>query len=204
MSCGRALGRDPAIERLSDLLERAGRGDQRAFARLHALTRNKLRQTALSVSPQVSDLDDLLQDAYLKIWRHAATFDPHRSSPITWMCAIMRNTAIDALRPRQVTTAELDEALSVPDPSVSTDEFDYDFAQPIAAGVIQRLPEDRRHLLSLAYLEGESRLMLAKRFGVPVGTVKTWLRRTLESVRQECLAYSASASAVRSARGALP
>lgn len=204
MSCGRAYARDTAVERLNELLERVGRGDQRAFAELHAATRNKLRKTALSVSPAIGDLDDLLQDTYLKIWKHAAHFDPERSSPITWMCAIMRNTAIDALRLKQLATAELDEALSVPDLADSDDAFDYDFAQPIAAGAIQRLPEDRRHLLSLAYLEGESRLMLAKRFGVPVGTIKTWLRRTLESVRQECLAYSASASAVRSPRGAMP
>ncbi|PNB45052.1 RNA polymerase subunit sigma-70, partial [Pseudomonas sp. FW305-130] len=86
------------IERLSDLLARVGRGDQRAFAELFAATRNKLRKTARPFAPVNADLDDLLQDAYLKIWKHAAHFDPGRSSPITWMCAIMRNTAIDAAR----------------------------------------------------------------------------------------------------------
>lgn len=200
MSCDRASPRDPAIERLSALLERVGRGDHRAFAELHALTRNKLRKTALSVSPQVADFDDLLQEAYLKIWRHAASFDARRSSPITWMCSIMRNTAIDAVRLKQVATTELDEALSIPDLSDANDEFDYAFVQPIAAGVIEKLPDDRRHLLSLAYLEGESRLKLSERFGVPVGTIKTWLRRTLESVRQECLAYAASAPAAHGSR----
>ena len=192
MSCGRLTARDPAVERLSRLLDRIGRGDQRAFAELHAATRNKLRRTAVAIAPSAADLDDLLQEAYLKIWKHAAHFDPGRSSPITWICAIMRNTAIDAVRLRQLPTADFDEALTVPDLSYSEDAFDYDLAQPIAARAIQRLPDERRRLLSLAYLEGESRLVLAQRFGVPVGTIKTWLRRTLESVRRDCVASGAS------------
>ncbi|MDH6259454.1 sigma-70 family RNA polymerase sigma factor [Bradyrhizobium sp. BR13661] len=197
MSCGRLTARDPLIERLSDLLARVGRGDQRAFAELFAATRNKLRKTARPFAPVNADLDDLLQDAYLKIWKHAAHFDPGRSSPITWMCAIMRNTAIDAARLKQVPTAELDEALAVPDAAASEDAFDYDLVEPIAARAIERLPDQRRQLLSRAYLEGESRLMLAQRFGVPVGTIKTWLRRTVASLRDECLACTPNVVAPR-------
>ncbi|TPQ35361.1 RNA polymerase subunit sigma-70 [Bradyrhizobium guangdongense] len=189
MSCSRGLPRDPAVMRLSELICRSGRGDERAFEDLYAATHAKLRKTARTVSPKLVDVEDLLQDAYLKIWKHAGSFDPARASPITWMCTILRNTAIDALRLKQVATIELDEGLSVPDPADQpADEFDYAFAQPIAAGVIERLPDDRRQLLSLAYLEGESRIQLSQRFGVPVGTVKTWLRRTLETVGRECRA----------------
>lgn len=196
MSCNRAVQKDQAIERLSALLQRAGRGDQQAFAELHAATRQKLRKTALTVSPSLMDLDDLLQDAYLKIWNHAPSFDPRRASPITWMCAIMRNTVIDALRLKKIPTAELDEAMSIPDAGgQDADPFDYDLVQPIAARVIQRLPQDRRHLLSLAYLDGESRLSLSQRFGVPVGTIKTWLHRTVATVREECLACTAGVAA---------
>lgn len=195
MSCGRLTARDPAIERLSDLLARVGRGDQRAFAELVAATRDKLRKTARPIAPVNVDLDDLLQDVYLKIWKHAARFDPVRSSPITWMCAIMRHAAIDAARLKQVPLADFDEALSVPEIAESEDAFDYDLVQPIAARAIQRLPQQRRQLLSRAYLDGESRLMLAQRFGVPVGTIKTWLRRTLETVRRDC-AKGASNDAV--------
>ncbi|QOZ56339.1 sigma-70 family RNA polymerase sigma factor [Bradyrhizobium sp. CCBAU 53338] len=188
MSCGGLTARDPMIERLSDLLARVGHGDQRAFAELFAATRSKLRKTARPIAPVSADLDDLLQDAYLKIWKHAASFDPARSSPITWMCAIVRNTAIDAVRLKQMPLADFDEALSVAEISESEDAFDYDFVQPIAARAIQRLPDQRRQLLSRAYLDGESRSMLAERFGVPVGTIKTWLRRTVVSLREECLA----------------
>ena len=137
MSCGRAVQKDPAIERLSALLQRAGLGDQQAFAELHASTRNKLRKTALAVSPSIVDLDDLLQDAYLKIWNHAASFDPRRASPITWMCAIMRNTAIDALRLKQLATAELDEALSAMRRVIRWRIGDADVLEPNAAHTVQ-------------------------------------------------------------------
>jgi len=192
MSCGKTRLRNPATERLTELLAKVAQGDQRAFAELHAATFHKLRRTVLTVSPSAADLDDLLQDAYLKIWKHAVQFDPRRASPITWMCTIVRNTAIDARRLKQVATTELDEALAVPDGTQAEDDFDFDAAQPIAARAIQNLSDDRRQLLSLAYLEGASRSVLAQRFDVPVGTVKTWLRRTLESLRRECLAGGAT------------
>jgi RNA polymerase sigma-70 factor (ECF subfamily) len=169
-------------------MDRVSLGDDRAFAELHTLTINKMRKTALSVSSASPDIEDVLQDAYLKIWRNASRFDPDRASPISWMSTIVRNTAIDAVRPVRIPTTDLDHAVSIADPSnQDDDDFDYTRARPIAAEIIGRLPDDRRRLLSLAYLEGESRNALAERFGVPVSTIKTWLRRTLESVRTDCL-----------------
>ncbi len=160
-------------------------------------TRNKMRKTAAGVAPFSADLDDLVQDAYLKVWRYAADFDPGRASPITWMCAIMRRTVIDALRIKQLKTAELDEAMSIAE-DYEIDAFDYELAQSIAAPVIRELATDRQQLLSLAYLDGEKRLALAERFDVPVGTIKTWLRRTLDTVRRDCLAHE-TARACRAA-----
>lgn len=173
---------------LVGLMNLAARGDQRAFAELHILTVNKMRKTILAVSPASPDVEDMLQDAYVKIWRNAARFDPGKASPISWMSAIARNTAIDAARLKKLATTELDEGMSVPSPvDDAADGFDYARARPIAAEVIGRLPDDRRDLLSRAYLEGESRVALSQRFGVPVSTVKTWLRRTLQIVQAECL-----------------
>jgi len=106
------------------------------------------------------------------------------------MSTVMRNTAIDALRCRKLPTTELDEALTVPalqDPA-EWNELDYGRARPIAWAALNALPEDRRVLVELAYINGESRLALSRRFGVPVGTIKTWLRRALESARTQCIA----------------
>ncbi|MDI1263054.1 MAG: sigma-70 family RNA polymerase sigma factor [bacterium] len=183
-TCSAATGRN----HLSGLIRRVASGDDRAFSELHALTIRKMRKTALSVNSASADIEDVLQDAYLKIWRHASRFDPERASPISWMTTIVRNTAIDAVRPVRISTTDLEHAASIADTAgQADDDFDYGRAGPIAAEIIGRLPDDRRTLLSLAYLEGESRLALAERFDVPVSTIKTWLRRTLESVRTDCL-----------------
>jgi RNA polymerase sigma-70 factor (ECF subfamily) len=176
--------------RLSLLIARAAEGDDGAFSELYALTNRKMRKTASAVCARGSDVEDILQDAYLKIWRNSSNFDPDRSSPISWMSVIVRNTAIDAARTRTLPTTDLDFALSVPQPAPDgADGFDYDRARPIAATAIRQLPDDRQALLSLAYIDGESRQSLSERFGVPVGTIKTWLRRTLETVSADCAAF---------------
>ena len=172
---------------------RAGDGEDAAFSELYALTSRKMRKTARAVCASGAELEDILQDAYLKIWRNAPNFNPDRSSPISWMAVIVRNTAIDALRLKTLPTTDLDLALLVPEP-VPDGDFDYDRARPIAATAIRQLPDDRQALLSLAYIDGESRQSLSDRFGVPVGTIKTWLRRTLETVRTDCAAFEAQAA----------
>jgi RNA polymerase sigma-70 factor, ECF subfamily len=182
-------------DHLSVLIARAARGEDVAFSELYALTSRKMRKTIGAVFPRGADVDDTLQDAYLKIWRSAQNFDPDRSSPISWMSVIARNTAIDALRLKTLPTADLDLALLIPEPTPDgANEFDYDRARPIAETAIRQLPDDRQALLSLAYIDGESRQSLSERFGVPVGTIKTWLRRTLETVRSDCAAFEAQAA----------
>lgn len=177
----------PAHAHLVALLGRVARGDGRAFEQLHLLTRNKLRKTVLSICPG-SETEDILQEAYLRIWRGASSFDAGLASPMTWMCTVARNVALDAVRLKRLPIADLDEALAVAAPTEDTDDFDYVLARQVSAEVIKSLPEDRRRLLSLAYSEGMSRQSLAQHFGVPVGTVKTWLRRTIIALQADCLA----------------
>lgn len=176
------------LRNLSRLVREVACGNAQAFAELHALTCRKLRRTAASVCQSSSDVEDVLQDSYLKIWRAASSFDGSRGSPISWMCTIVRNTALDSSRARKLALADLEDAMTVPAPGDDVDEFDYDFARQLTVAAMSRLPEDRRRLLSLAYFEGMSRLSLAQQFGVPVGTVKTWLRRALEGVQADCVA----------------
>ena len=181
---------------LSFLIARAAEGEDAAFSELYALTHRKMRKTIHAVCPHGAEIEDILQDAYVKIWRNAPHFSPDRSSPISWMTVIARNTAIDALRLKSLPTIDLDLALFVPAPTPdSADEFDYERARPVAANAIRRLPDDRQALLSLAYIDGESRQSLSERFGVPVSTIKTWLRRALERVRTDCATFVESQAA---------
>jgi RNA polymerase sigma-70 factor, ECF subfamily len=180
-----------ARDRLSFLIARAAQGEEAAFSELYSLTHRKMRNTARAMCACGAEVDDILQDSFLKIWRNAHHFDPERSSPISWMSVIVRRTAIDANRRKTVPTKDLDHAQHIVADSTWDDfgDFDCDHVRPIVATVINQLPDDRRRLLSLAYINGESRQSLSNRFGVPVGTIKTWLRRTLETVRTDCMIF---------------
>jgi len=188
------------LHHLAALLQQVAGGNAQAFAELHALTHRKLQRTAAAACRGSCDADDVLQDSYLKIWRAASSFDASRASPITWMCTIVRNTALDAARAKKLPAADLSDAMDVPAPGEEIEEFDYEFARQITAEALRNLPEDRRRLISLAYVEGMSRLSLAEQFGVPVGTIKTWLRRAIASVREDCSA-SGRAPLLQSAPG---
>ncbi len=177
------------MERLEELLYRVSCRDSHAFAKLHSATRSKMRKTARAICGSTPEVDDVLQEGYLKIWRNAGKFDPARASAITWMSAIIRNTAIDALRTGQRHRLNLDDAIAMSEAFIEpNDGFDQVSAEPLISQALARLPEDRRRLIALAYIEGESRATLSRRFGVPIGTIKTWLRRTLQTVRSECMA----------------
>jgi RNA polymerase sigma-70 factor, ECF subfamily len=173
---------------LVGLLRAVAAGDQAAFERLYAATRAKLYGVVLRILRRADLADEVMQEAYLKIWNSAGQFDPVVASPITWMVAIARNRAIDLARKRRdVSVEEAPEAL----------EFAADIADPLAGrerseelarllDCLGRLDPEQRQLVLLAYYNGLSRAELAARLGRPVNTIKTWLRRSILAVR-ECL-----------------
>src|ERR1700748_3430543 len=94
------------------LLAAVARGDRAAFERLYAATRAKLYGVVLRILRRADVADEVMQEAYLKIWNSAGQFDPAVASPITWMVAIARNRAIDlARKKRDVSVEEAPEAL---------------------------------------------------------------------------------------------
>ena len=132
---------------LTTLLRRAALQDSRAFSKIHELTRKKLRKTAASICPRSCDVDDVLQESYLKIWRHASAFDPDRASPISWMCVIVRNVAIDSMRSKKPLFIDLDEELPALLSDQQLDDFDYELAECIAC-LLYTSPSPRDGLLS--------------------------------------------------------
>lgn len=173
---------------ISKLLARVAGGDRQAFAQLYDATAPKLYGIILRILRRRDEADEVVQDVYVKIWQRAGDFDPARASPITWMATIARNRALDEARRSRVATVSDDGILDrVPDPARS------------ALGAVEaaeesrrleicldRLEGDRGSLVRLAYLDGLSRQDLADRFGQPVGTIKTWLHRSLKQLR-DCL-----------------
>ena len=176
---------------LLQLLAEAARGNKSAFARLYGLTHAKLLGVGLRILRDRALAEDVLQESYLKVWRHAASYDPSIASPMTWMATIVRHGAIDALRKRQIEAfAGDDEALAAipsndPDP---VEEMHLARLRPEALAAFARLPEDKRRLIMLAYLRDRSRHELSVRLGIPANTIKTHLRRALLEMRATMLA----------------
>jgi RNA polymerase sigma-70 factor, ECF subfamily len=170
------------------LLAAVAKGDQAAFERLYQATRAKLYGVVLRILRRADLADEVIQEAYLKIWNSAGNFDPALASPITWMLAIARNRAIDLVRRKAEASVEeepeaMEVAAETPDP-LAPREMSEELKRLLAC--MGRLEEERRRLVLLAYYSGWSRDRLAAEFEKPVNTIKTWLRRTLIDVR-ECL-----------------
>jgi RNA polymerase sigma-70 factor, ECF subfamily len=170
------------------LLAAVAKGDEAAFERLYAATRAKLYGVALRILRRSDLADEVMQDAYLKIWRGAGGFDPRLASPITWMVAIARNRAIDLARRRTDSSLEeepaaMDAVADTPDPLARREVSD-DLRRLL--NCLGGLDDERRQMVLLAYYNGWSREQLATKFDKPANTIKTWLRRSLVEVR-ECL-----------------
>jgi RNA polymerase sigma-70 factor, ECF subfamily len=170
---------------LLQLLAEVARGNKSAFARLYGLTHAKLLGVALRILRDRALAEDVLQESYLKVWRHAASYDSAIASPMTWMATIVRHGAIDAVRKRQIEAFGSDDEISAvpsndPDP---VEEMHLARLRPKALAAFARLPEDKRRLIVLAYLRDRSRHDLSIRLGIPANTVKTHLRRALLELR---------------------
>ena len=128
--------------------------------------------------------EDVLQEAYLRIWRNAARFDPARGTAITWMATIVRNLAIDVKRSPAAEATD-DTALTVIpfNGRSALDEIEANDNHRRLNEAMKTLDPVKRKLVVAAYIKGESREQLAERFGAPVNTIKTWLRRAVLDIR---------------------
>src|ERR1700752_1903121 len=154
------------------------RGDEVAFGRPYAATRAKLFGVVRRILRRQDLAEEVIQEAYVKIWNRAGQFNPGLSSPITWMTSIARNRAIDVVRKRgEASIEEEPEAMEVaadsPDP-LARREMSEELKRLLEC--IGRLEPDRQKLVLLAYYNGWSRDQLAEKFAAPVNTVKKWLR----------------------------
>ena len=170
---------------LRQLLLGTARGDSAAFEALYAATRGKIFLTAFLILRRRDLAEEVMQEAYVRIWRMAAKYDPGLGSPIAWMTTVARNLAINVLRRPQLEVATDELALlEVPDDGPSAlEEIEHAQDQGKALAALRRLDATSQHLIIAAYIHGESRESLSARFGVPVNTVKTWIRRGLLRTR---------------------
>ncbi len=172
---------------ISNLIGRAGLGDRAAFRALYAATSAKLFGVCLRVLKNRTDAEDVLQEVYIKIWHNAAKYQVSGYSPMSWLIAIARNQSIDRIRARRPEGSELSEADEVADHAATPEQAAVMSGE---AGRLQvcldKLSPGRAEAVKAAYMEGYSYQELADRLEQPLNTVRTWLRRSLMSLR-ECL-----------------
>jgi RNA polymerase sigma-70 factor (ECF subfamily) len=172
---------------ISKLIVRTSMKDRAAFDLLYRQTSAKLFGICLRVLNDRADAEEALQEVFVKIWTKADRFAMSDLSPISWLAAVARNHSIDRIRARRRPAMDIDAALDVADPAPGPE------AEAVAGGESERihhcldeLDKDRAAAVRGAYLTGESYAELAVRHGVPLNTMRTWLRRSLMKLR-ECL-----------------
>lgn len=181
MNTDSPTGRDE----LTQLLIRTGHSDQQAFAELYRRTSSKLFGVCLRMLRTRSAAEEVLQETYLTVWRRAASFDVTRASAITWLVTLARNKAIDRLR--QHHEEQLDNPLKLEE---TADDHPTPAAHTETSQEHQRLQHcldalepRQRHAVREAFFTGATYNELAARCEVPLGTMKSWIRRSLLQLR---------------------
>ncbi|ABC62205.1 sigma-70 family RNA polymerase sigma factor [Erythrobacter litoralis] len=160
-------------------------GDRASLDTVYEMTSSKLFASILRVVRVRERAEDLLQDTYVKAWQRAGRFDPAKGSPITWLCTIARNTALNDIRRDGVVRSEADDTLpDVADDAKPQDEWlcDLEDAEALQR-CLEGLEKDHRRSIRLAFFEGLSHSELARRIDAPLGTVKSWIRRGLAGLK---------------------
>jgi RNA polymerase sigma factor (sigma-70 family) len=163
-------------------LGRIPTGDREALQALYRLTSAKLFGVVLRILGERSEAEDVLQDVYLTVWRKAGTFDAARASPMTWLIAVARNRAIDRLRSGKIKSRmkPIGAGAEVADAAPDAERVLSD-AQTAAKldGCINGLAAHERVALRGAFFDGNTYEELAQRMTVPLGTMKSWIRRAM-------------------------
>ena len=172
------------------LLDRVAAQDHAALKALYEQCASKLYGLALRVVTHRDWAEDVLQESFLTIWRSADNYRASLSPPMAWLGLIVRSRGLDLLRRRAAErshlTQELDDTLA--DTLVSDGETPLDTAQASEQAwalhqCLVKLEKRQREVVSLAYVRDLSHSELATQLQIPLGTVKTWIRRGLDQLR---------------------
>jgi RNA polymerase sigma-70 factor (ECF subfamily) len=173
-----------ASDELAELMRSVAASDRRAFRAVYDRTSAKLYGICLRLLGSEAEAQEVLQEAFVTVWRRAARFDPAKASAITWLSVVARNKAIDRLRQRRPEGEQIDAAADVADDSpLATAVIEQEDDARRLAHCLEQLEERSRAMIRAAFLDGASYPELAEREGVPLGTMKSWIRRGLLRLR---------------------
>lgn len=180
-------------DHLYRLLAAVSLGDRQAFRLLYDATAPRLFGFALRILKKDELAQEAVQDAFVAVWHAASTYQAHLSAPLTWMTTIVRNKALDLYRRAQA-SGDVEHAPAGQDAVDALPDTEAGPMQQLAlsreaqalAACMETLAGRQRQAIGMAYLHELSHSEVAARLSLPIGTVKTWIRRGLERLR-DCL-----------------
>ncbi|HRY16148.1 MAG: sigma-70 family RNA polymerase sigma factor [Candidatus Competibacteraceae bacterium] len=183
----RALFMTASSDSLADLLARCALHDRRAFEALYQQAAPKLYGLLLGVTRDRELAADLLQEGFVRIWQRAGDYRPHLGQPLTWMGTIVRRLAIDRSRRgdqrRRAELGEEDWAMLADEGPGPEERLHNEQSETGLVRCLERLDPEPRRAVFLAYYEGLTHDVIAQRLDRPLGTVKAWVRRSLQRLK---------------------
>ncbi len=172
------------------LLRESARGNQKAFQYLYSKTSGRMYAVALRIMRRKDLADEVMQEAYVKIWHNASEYLSDRGAVLTWMVSILRYRAIDRLR-KLKREIHMEDADNYQDQLIDNSEDPLQYIHQageskVLHGCLEELVDKQKQSIALAFFDGLTHEQLSAHLDAPLGTVKSWVRRGLKLLRQ-CL-----------------
>lgn len=164
------------------LVEQLRNHEERAFTLLYDNYSPALNGILVRMLGDTELAADVLQDAFVKIWKNIETYTPERGTLFTWMLNVCRNQAIDRMRSAEYRQRQ--QGVSLHDPAAHAAATETDISDFGLLRQLEQLRPDYRRLIDLVYLQGYTQAEAAEILAVPLGTVKTRLRAALSQLRE--------------------
>ena len=172
---------------IETMIQQIGQRDRSAFSMLYTNTSAKLFGVALRILNNRAEAEEVLQEAFVKIWQNADRYSANGLSPMTWLITVTRNQAIDRIRARKAPTDDIADVPGLRDHGPTPEQAALQSSERAQIDAcLDELEQDRAAAVRGAYLDGFSYQELASRHEVPLNTMRTWLRRSLLKLK-ECL-----------------
>jgi len=177
---------DMLNEQLASSLAATAAGDKTAFKTIYSLTAPKLNSIIRGMIKDEALTHDILQQAYISIWKNAGTFDPEKGKAFTWILVISRRKALDMIRSRRRLNVSEELCEHLPDEKMQSDlSAKALLLRRMITPHMNALPDNSREAIVLSTIYGMSSREIGEKFGVPTHTAKSWVRRGLKKLKSE-------------------
>ena len=171
------------------LLRAVAAGDKEALRQLYDRHSAMLFALSLKILTDRTEAEDVLQEAFVQVWKTAGSFDEGRGKPLGWLIMLTRSRAIDRLRSRKtrsrITDSMANDASRGAEPKTPSDDAQASEAQRAVREALKVLPSDQRIPIEMAYFGGLTQFEIAQQLGQPLGTVKTRMRNGMIRLREQ-------------------